>query len=113
MDQRRFDSKKLYKLSKIIVITITIISIFLTVKLYDQVGNNKTLYYWQDYCEERKGSYSKLFNYTDCMGLGFEQISKQQDLMYKTFLVAVVLPILFFGGTWLYKYLFPLKEKEL
>lgn len=70
---------------------------------------NKILNSWQEVCEEVDPAKKTTegWDYWDCMETGIIQINKTNDLFGKSVGVAIFLPLVFFGGTWLFKYLFP------
>ena len=115
---RRFSGERLYKLLRVIVIILTIMAILLASYLHN-------LYYGSDhfYANGTAQCY-KLWpdwNTNDIAGKAFAncfstvqslQIGGQYAFDY-TVCVAILLPLLFFGGTWLYKYLFPVKKPQI
>lgn len=108
MVQRKFSSSRLYRLAKIIVIGVSILCGLYAIWAYSQIGTNVMLHSWQNYCSNTHGFQTD--SYWSCMGVGFEQINSVQILMYKTGMTAILLPVLFFGGGWLVRYLFPEKK---
>ncbi len=100
MKKRRLDNKRLYRLAKIIVLIITSISAILAIYWLYLLESNTLLHSWESFC-------TKSPTYLDCMSLGMRQINNVQNMFDKASIVAIGLPIIFFGGTALFKYLFP------
>jgi len=110
MTKRKFSGKRLYRLSKRIVIIASVLSGILAAGSYYSIQSNNLLYEYQEICSEYpKGS----ANHLDCMIVGFEAISDIQNIFYRAYIIAVILPTIFFGGTWLYRYLFPVQEEKV
>ncbi len=99
MAKRKFDSHRLYKLSKWIIIVISVLSLFLGLYLYNQIQTNVTLHIWEDVCRGNADF--------RCMGYGFAQINQETNVMWWSLIIGIGLPIIFFGGIKLFKYLFP------
>ncbi len=108
--KRNFNGERLYKLTKWVVIVVSIIALFLAVSSYMDVVNNTTLHSWEDYCKQHPDiSNDPLYS---CMATGLIQVDWIQNAMYKEFVIGIFLPLVFFGSTGLYKYLFPKKKNE-
>lgn len=120
---RKFSPKKLYKLIKILVILITVVSLYLAYdypKLANQASKESTKAYkicLDQYQSDLKNIPNLAQGFEDnCIKLASDswtQISKDDSKNGVTALfIGILLPILFFGGTWLYKYLFPVKQSD-
>lgn len=112
MIKRKLDTSRLYFLTKWVVIAITTITGILSINNYWLLSSDKLLHRWQDYCaknpypaELEKGGYS-------CMNVGFENIATVRETFYQVFLITILLPLIFFGGTALFRYLFPVKKQK-
>ncbi len=115
MVKRRFSGKRLYKLLKVIVIAITLLITIVLALSAKNVLEGKIFEHWNDTCEElylvESGKYSRE-GYGDCLSLAVEGQTKSETLFFRLVGVAIGLPTIFFGGTWLYKYLVPLKKEK-
>ncbi len=128
LNMRKFDSKRLYKFIKLLVIILTILlfisawSAHNSIKYWDDqvIKNDKMCYdtypFKNDPADpnDRAGQLNvKLregclkpstdFNNYSLSNAGFE---------INSIALGILLPLLFFGGTWLYKYLFPVKQSD-
>lgn len=114
MTKRTLDGSRLYKLTKTIVLAATVIAI--AVMLYtgfmSGFGTNILLGNWDKYCSLHPDNPEivKMTGYT-CIGTGLEEVYKFNSTCWMAFLIAILLPTSFFGGTALYKYLFPINKK--
>ncbi|HKZ35923.1 MAG TPA: hypothetical protein VJ242_04420 [Patescibacteria group bacterium] len=105
MTKRKLDIKRLNKLAIIAVIVFTLGSIFLSLWWKTELNSKhdeliKT-------CSGVSGQSGK--------NLCIEHYSKQISVLQKkfkfSFIAAWLLPTLFFGGTWVFRYLFPKQIK--
>jgi hypothetical protein len=104
---RKFDSGRLYKLTKMIVITISILALLLAVYCFFQLGDVNRIY-----SEELKKCFSQTGDsYLICMGAWGDYQSNFYIMTFKLFGIGIGLPIIFFGGRAVYKYVFPVREK--
>jgi hypothetical protein len=104
---RKFSSARLYKLTKGIVIAISILALLLAVYSFSQLGDVKRIY-----SEELKKCFSLTGDsYFTCMSVWGNYQSNFYFMMFKLFGFGIGLPIIFFGGRWVYKFVFPVKEK--
>lgn len=104
--KRRFSGERLYRLLKWIVIGITVVAWVLAIYSYSEVMTGKALRDWEKTCGKYGGTYGETY-YDYCMGAGFQQISDLTNAMYKEFAIGIFLPLVFFGGVGLYRYIFP------
>jgi len=107
MTQRKFDKSRAYKLVKILVIGITTITGLYGFYVLYLLQSDSILKSWEETCK----NYPDTTNFS-CMGVGLDQINEMQNLMDKSLVIAFFLPIIFFGGSALYRYLFPKSEKN-
>lgn len=113
MSNRKLDTNRLYKLSKMLVFTITGIAV--VVALYtgfmSGFGTDVLLNSWDKYCIAHPDD-PEIVRITGrtCMSTGLEQVERFNDITGQALAVAILLPMLFFGGNALYKHLFPLEE---
>jgi hypothetical protein len=104
---RKLDKKRLHKLIRNIVIFISVFSLMIAaIRSY----NYSSLWDWtmkeKDLCELRHGVGEEVcYWYLDSM------IENERNTE-RLFIVGATLPILFFGGTALYNYLFPEKKEK-
>lgn len=106
---RKFSSDRLYKPAKWAVLVVTAVVWFLAIATYLDVSNSKTFNGWREYCSEHPVGSD---NYSSCIGLGLDQVNNLQNAMRKEFVVGVFLPLFFFGGVGLYRYIFPKGGRE-
>lgn len=102
--KRKFSHERLYKLTKKVVIIVSILTLAYGIYMYffgiDNILNN-----WKAYCGDLYKEPS--WEYHDCMEVGLGEVSKIYNYIEKAFTIGILLPSIFFGGTWLYRYLFP------
>src|SRR3990167_4199378 len=107
MSNRKFSGARLYKLLKTLVITVTVLSgLYAAYALY-LLESNSILNRWESYCSK----YTETMRNSDCMFVGFGQINDMSRNFYVTTSIAIVLPLVFFGGGWIYRYIFPNKNQ--
>jgi len=116
---RKFNSGRLYKLVKVIVITITILSIF---GIYIGYQGKQNMYsqfsYAVDSCKKMypQASRNDIFGLNNCLDIApkvaLKGMKQSEDLMYFSLSIAILLPLFFFGGRLVYKYIFPIKSKN-
>lgn len=115
MTKRKLDTERLYKLIKKIVLTITGIALIVMLWTGYQTGfgTDIMLNRWVKYCAEHPDNPEtvKLTGLT-CMSIGLDQINDWNEIFWKAFLVVILLPVTFFGGTRLFNYLYPKQNKE-
>ncbi len=107
-EKRKFNGKRLYKLTKWILIIVSVIALILAFLSKSALQENNSTS-WFDYCKKTYNDSQSLVN---CQ---FTEIKREQDInetMNKEFEIGILLPLIFFGGTELYKYLFP-KDKKI
>lgn len=117
MNKRTIDTVRLYKLLKILVLTITIISVILAIytNYYVHFDTNfaKDQIKWGfeaiKQCGSEWTSDKDINNCFNSIMAGYIQMNSIADNSIK---IALLLPLLFFGGGWLYRYLFPKFEIE-
>jgi len=107
--KRQFRGDRLYRLINILVIAISFLCGLYAIWAYYQIESNSILHTWQDYCNKNpySGPLEKV-GYT-CMQPGFQQINMITNLMFITGVIAIILPTVFYGGSKLISYLFPIK----
>lgn len=105
MAERKFDSKRTHKLvSRVVIATAIWLGLLGTIQL-----NNV---FYGSFAFEKMGEHCSGQKDTDCE---FYYIISRQALErsgWRNLGVAVVLPVVFFGGTRLYRYMFPVQETE-
>jgi hypothetical protein len=105
---RKFDSGRLYKLIKGLVIVISVISLLLAINSYRQIGYVQKTYVKElDNCNKIYGNQDAIM----CLSSWNDYLRTFNNWMSTFFLVGIGLPIVFFGGCLVYKYVFPVKEK--
>ncbi len=105
MIKREFSKERLYKLTKRVVIIVTVVSVLLSIVNYYQIWKGD-----QDLrlCEQ-KYSYN-LDARVKCGEVPALTMRLAEENSNTLLTIALVLPIVFFGGERLYKYLFPEKK---
>jgi len=117
--KRHFDASRLYNLLKITVIVITIIAGSITVPLYLHPYD---LSYGLGLCDkDAPGNNTSGFNdpnfkyyqnlYIECAATMNRLDAEYQREFEIALTTTIFLPLLFFGGTLIYKYLFPINKK--
>lgn len=106
MAKRQFSSTKLYVLLRNLVIGISILSGLWAITLYYNLSNNKILNSYKIIC----GEIGLTEEGVSCMANAFKEIDRVENLFLIAIGLAIVLPLVFFGGVWVYKYLNPVKE---
>ena len=108
--KRKFNSGRVYKLLKWIVILVRTISLILAIFSYfDVFVNNSTLNGWKNYCKVYPVNSN---DYSQCMTIGYNQKSDITEMMFLEFYVGILLPIIFFGGVGIFRYLFPIAQEN-
>jgi len=121
--KRQFNSEKLYKLTRFFVIAITLICAYLvytnnqnynqTVNQFNKDSNDCTNQYNSDLKNDPKfANYSlnECYKFMPNADSVIEEI--QQANMDKFGLTAILLPLIFFGGRLVFKYIFPVKKQN-
>ncbi len=96
MSERKFRADKLYKLVRYLVIIITTISLLLAIGSFSRLTN-------LDCSKQYPPIGNDYIHFDACL----DEQTGYRDALFNNIKIAILLPILFFGGTWLYKYLFP------
>ena len=107
---REFNGRRFYNLCKIIVICVTLIMAFQAGWLFIDLKTNRTLTNYQDYCAKHPDP-PGIDPYFSCMSEANQTISKMSEQSDSALRIAVILPVIFFGTTLLYEYLFPVKNR--
>lgn len=104
---RKFNLARLYKLLKVIAILI-LIFLFLRI-LYDW---NKTDYFLSKEARtDCVGNSIEIQHKIDCGNVTFELYLQYNKDLEQSIHLIIIIPALFFGGIWLYKYLLPVKNQ--
>ena len=117
MIRRKFSGVRLYKLIKRLVILVSaillLIGSYLLVTFYDR--GSQFLVEPFERCNELwppgKGKYILDLN-TDCYMRALEEIGNWVKYGYVFTGIGIGLLVIFYGGTWFYKYLFPVIDKK-
>lgn len=99
--KRKLNISRLYRLTKWIVIIVSIISLTYGLLLSYELGSERLLHTWEEICTNSK------IQDPYCLSFGLQEINKIQYRMTSGLIIGILLPVIFFGGTILYKYLFP------
>lgn len=105
--KRKFNKKRLYKLAKLLVIITSVLSGALAVITLYMVFSGAAYKNWSYGCKDYPDG-SRLRH--ECVWLAVREEGKLYKQGEKSIIIAVVLPVVFFGGGFLYKYLFPKTE---
>jgi len=120
MKKRKLDTKKFYKLIKILVISVSIITGLVAVYGWHEAYTASILENGFAMCDH---IYPTYFNMpaseqsihdanNRCMIDVLTQDKEADAFTYEATTITILLPVFFFGGSWLYKYLFPVKNKK-
>lgn len=103
MAERKFRVDKLYKLTKIIVIitsSLLLLHAFQGSWLFQIIDTT-----WaNDLCKNQTDGFCKLS--------ALDELQKARQYEFKIIALVILIPVLFFGGTKLFKYLFPLVKEN-
>ncbi|OGK46199.1 hypothetical protein A3B46_03265 [Candidatus Roizmanbacteria bacterium RIFCSPLOWO2_01_FULL_39_19] len=107
MQKRQLSWQRLYKLVNILVLLVTILSAILGLKILS-TRSEQSLRLTEEYgkCVKRVG----IDQIDICFGY-IETDKYIEKLMWIYLGIAVITPLVFYGGGALYRYLFPIKEK--
>lgn len=101
MKNRQFRGDRLYKLTKIVVILLTVYFAFNAISAYSRLDRVRQ---YRSECDNWKS------DYTQCLRLMHGTVSNVEGIVRTNTYLAVGLPIVFFGGTILYQYLLPKRK---
>lgn len=112
MKNRKLDSKRLYKVTRVLVVIITLIFV-LKLAFNDYYSEDRLRAAYQLELDKCSSIY-------DPDTLGYKKCKPDADNIFYTtaptqwedIILIVSLPALFFGGGWIYKYLFPTEKNE-
>ncbi len=104
MKNRTFRSDRLYKLASFVVILLTLYYSFNAIYAYTRLENVKK------YPSECNKDYWKS-DYAECLVLMHGTVDNVAEEVGTNTFIAILLPASFFGGTLLYKFIFPAKKK--
>lgn len=107
MSKRKFDGNRAYKLAKTLVVGTTAIAGMYGLYALYMIESDSILNKWISYCKLHPDTKELASTVYSCMSTGLNQVGEISNLMYKSLTLAIVLPVIFFGGTALYNYLFP------
>jgi hypothetical protein len=113
--KRSFNAKRLYKFLGVLVVLLTLYFAFLSISMYYYAwGHGDSMNYQVDFRDSNPNGcdyikYGITTHYNDCHYV--YTITKAYNVnRFNLFLtITILLPLIFFGGTWLYKYVFPVK----
>ncbi len=106
--KRKFSGKNLYKLTKILVIFISLLSLIML------LTSIQSLNHADDNCRQysSKAIDSSLRSLWESCDYSAGKVQQNSIYLIDESIKGIILLPLFFGGTWLYKYLFPKKKNE-
>jgi len=104
MKNRTFRSDRLYKIASIVIILLTVYFAFNAFSSYSRLADVR------EYPSECNKEYLKS-DYTECLKLMHGTVNNVETNTRNYAYIALTLPLVFFGGTLLYKYTFPKKRK--
>lgn len=110
-NKRKFSAKRFYKLGKIIIIAVSIISGIYSIFQFSITEFSNFIERYEVACREYPES-SQIYSYTDCMLSAFQHQRALETSALIALGIAIIFPLLFFGGTWLYRYLYPKLNKD-
>lgn len=106
MAKRKFSGQRLYKLLKTVILIITIPCFFYGI--YGLKNWTKIEKQYLDTCKEYIKDYP---NNTSCTFF-YDKIDEVHRGYIRSLKVGILVPIIFFSSTWLYKYLFPENKQK-
>ncbi len=109
MYEKKFNSERLYKILKTVVLTITKLLLVVVIVLFSQQATYRLLDQQENYLFNLNGSRPDLVDWSLTLS---QYVNETSDRIIKVLLVLIGLPTLFFGGTALYRYIFPVKSKN-
>ncbi len=106
MSDRKFNIGRLYKLTKVTIISISVLLFLLSLPglRFFPTFSNYSIKWVDSLCKDSP--------YAFCKVAAWSTVTDIQNSTLRMLGIAFVLPVLFFGGARLYKYLFPIKEKD-
>jgi hypothetical protein len=114
--KRKFNSQRLYKLIRAFVILITIIAITFFILSINRTsasqfcnGNEfKTMENkWDQGFADPQKIYQK--DYSSCLDYALKQDQNADNINLRALEIAIFIPLLFFSGVGIYKYIYPVK----
>ena len=105
--KRSFSHDRLYKLVKRLVIIVSVLTWIYIALIYTSLENDTSLNswkYWEEFCSEYPIASDE---HITCKITSYKFIDEAKNNMENALKIGILLPITFFGGTWLYRYLFP------
>ena len=103
MGPRKLNTARLYKLIKTLVLIISVISLILGAYWLYLVKSGAIIHPWEKMCAS--GDWG-----TDCMSIGYDHEMEVANSAFRALGIGVGLPIIFFGVSFLFRYLFPKKK---
>ncbi len=111
MKDIKFNKPRLYKLVKGTVILLSVLFISSGVTSLVNSGDfSRSLKTSYNQCIKIENDYLN-FNYSVCHGY-IDSITNNNNWILYKFLIGTGLLTVFYGGSWIYKYLFPLREDK-
>jgi hypothetical protein len=115
--RRHFDSGRLYRLSRVAILVLTGLAIVWAHGLYTTYIANTDVYAnLQGGCERYYPTHgfdsSARDLYDECLAIATDVQTNGENKFALAVTIAIGLPLLFSGGTAVYKYLFPVKHAD-
>lgn len=101
MKNRKFRGDRLYKIAKIVVVLLTIYFAFNAIDSYSGLGTAQMA---RESCAPNE-------YYTQCLKNSLIILSNIENSIRNNTFIAILLPVVFFGGTALYQYLFTIQDQ--
>lgn len=101
MKNRQFRGDRLYKLARIIVVVLTIYFAFTAISAYSRLDSVRE---YPSECDNWET------DYVECLRLMYGVENNVSRIVRTNTYLAVGLPVVFFGGTVLYQFLFPKRK---
>lgn len=110
--ERKFSGKRLYALLKRVVIVVSVLAaLWAAFSLYMYEVQLDRVYESTDaFCKNLYGEDNTMYIY--CIKAPFETFRLFEKSWLPSTLVALFLPVIFFGASWFYRYVFPVQETE-
>ena len=111
--KRKFNVARLYKVAIYIVIAFVAIRLFYGVKYYYEVNyGSRTYAAIDEICVSVAGVLKNPSYILNCKNDFLKEQAAYIEAYQNNFTIIAIVLVLFFGGTWLYKYVFPVKHEK-
>jgi hypothetical protein len=111
--KRKFQPSRLYKLIKRTVIVVTILSAITAIYMAYNVYADKQdeIKYGFEAIRQCGSEYTSSGDINNCFNSIMQPYNSNESIANDSLLITIFLPLIFFGGTGIYRYLFPKQKK--